>query len=77
MDWNKLERMYSSKRNFSHYYRKQKMWKKNHNMTDEAQLRGNKKWCEKYGEDLTLPRFIGDRKVYIVDGKHYYPPYEI
>ena len=77
MDWNKLERRYSNKKNFSHYYRKQKMWKKNHKMTNEIKLRGNKKWCEKYGEDLTLPRFIGDKKVYMVDGKHYYPPYEI
>ena len=25
-----------------------------------VKLRGNVKWCFKYGEDLTLPRFIGD-----------------
>lgn len=39
------------------------------------ELRGNKKWCEKYGEDLTKPRYIGDR-YYIKNGVKLYPPYK-
>lgn len=58
------------------YYHKQKLWKKSHGMENEIRLRGNKNWCKKFGEDLSLPRFIGDKKTYVIDGKHYYPPYD-
>lgn len=27
----------------------------------QIRFRGNEKYCEKYGEDLSLPRWIGDR----------------
>lgn len=30
---------------------------------DQIILRGNKNICEKYGEDITLPRFIGDKPI--------------
>lgn len=39
---------------------------------NEVRLRGNSKWCELYGEDLSLPRFIGDEKI-LLDGKWVYP----
>ena len=51
------------------------LWKRKVQMENSVELRGNKKWCEKYGEDLTKPRFIGD-KYYIKDGVKYYPPYK-
>lgn len=37
-------------------------------------LRGNEKWCEKFGEDLSLPRFIRDEKI-LLNGKWSYPPH--
>ena len=55
-----------------------KRWKSkvkdSYNVTS-IELRGNKKWCEKYGEDLTKPRYIGDR-YYIKNGVKLYPPYK-
>lgn len=56
-------------------YARPRKWKRKVQMENSVELRGNKKWCEKYGEDLTKPRFIGD-KYYIKDGVKYYPPYE-
>ena len=41
---------------------------------DSVELRGNKKWCEKFGEDLSLPRFKGDEKIFL-NGKWVYPPH--
>lgn len=38
------------------------------------EFRGNEKWCEKYGEDLSLPRFIGDERT-LLNGKWVYPPH--
>lgn len=39
------------------------------------ELRGNRNWCKKYGEDLTKPRYIGDRYT-IKNGVRIYPPYD-
>ena len=41
---------------------------------EEIRLRGNEKWCERYGEDLSLPRFIGDEKIFL-NGEWVYPPH--
>lgn len=43
------------------YYRKQKRWKSSHASQTMIVFRGNRNWCIKYGEDLTKPRFIGDK----------------
>lgn len=51
------------------------MASKNHIKEKIIKLRGNKKWCEEFGEDLSLPRFIGDEKI-LLNGKWVYPPYE-
>ena len=56
---------------YAYWYHSQKQWKKDNKGEREVKLRGNKKWCETYGEDLSLPRFIGDRKG--ADGL--YPPH--
>ena len=55
------------------YYHEQKLWKKSHGFENEVRLRGNRNWCKKFGEDLSLPRFIGDKKDTTT---HLYPPYE-
>lgn len=55
-----------------------KRWKskvKNSYNVKSIELRGNKNWCKKYGEDLTKPRYIGDR-YYIKNGIKLYPSHK-
>ena len=57
---------------YKEWCKKQQKWKRDNRMTKFVRLRGNKKWCEKFGEDLSLPRFIGDNKGY-ANMSNWYP----
>lgn len=60
-----------SSEDYKLWYRQQLNWKFDNHMTRFVKLRGNKNWCKRFGEDLTLPRFIGDKK----NSDGLYPPH--